>query len=117
MLSLAFPRVRFRCPHLELDLRSGEWPPLPSFDVLNTLTLVLLFTPPLTPVPCPSSMRVESRGGSMNDTLGCVSPVQVEILDSYYQPLHRLHGEQVRAVAPGGVAKIKELALRMVYGI
>lgn len=53
----------------------------------------------------------------MNDTLGCVSPVQVEILDSYYQPLHRLHGEQVRAVAPGGVAKIKELALRMVYGI
>lgn len=37
----------------------------------------------------------------MNDALGCISPMQVEILDSYYQPLHRLHGEQVRAVAPG----------------
>lgn len=75
-------------------------PTLPPFDVLNTLTLVLLFTPPRSPVPCPSSMRVGSRGGSMN-TLGCISRVQVEILNSYYQPLHRLHGEQVRAVAPG----------------
>lgn len=26
--------------------------------------------------------------------------MQVEILDSYYQPLHRLHGEQVGAVTP-----------------
>lgn len=80
-------------------------PALPPFDVLNTLTLVLLLTPPCSPVPCPSSMRVGSRGGSMNDALGCISPMQVEILDSYYQPLHRLHGEQVRAVAPRGWPK------------
>lgn len=40
-------------------------PALPPFDVLNTLTLVLLFTPPSSPVPCPSSLRVGSRGGSM----------------------------------------------------
>lgn len=36
--------------------------------------------------------------------------MQVEILDSYYQPLHHLHGEQVGAVThPMGVAKVREL--------
>lgn len=38
-------------------------------------------------------------------TRSCALSAQVEILSSYHQTLHRLHGEQVGVGSPWGVAK------------